>query len=242
VLHGIGGYRDANTGQALVSQFHLWLTVKALALRLCAVLHVPTNWSTEPEPFLALTLAAAIGATLWLAWRARHHRTTTYGLLFTLIAALPVYHLLLIGPDLEKSRVVYLGSAGFALAIAAAASTLPVQPRALMLLLIAVFQSAAFAHNLKIWNAVGEVHRQACLAVAAGAQKAHVLAVDMPNTMDGVYMLATGLPDCVEILTGTPAGRVRLGALPARPGEQVYRWNGASRTAGLAPGESTESR
>lgn len=231
LLHGIGGYVDGG-GRPTILLIHSWLIVKALALRLWAVLFFPLNWTDPLGWLLKITLLFAIAALIVLGARARFSRLAGLGLLLTLISALPVQHLLLIGPDLEKSRVVYLGSAGFALFLAA---TLQTSQRRLAYAAAAgvlSFQVAALWHNLATWERVSRVHERACdvLAGAAGESQAGVIAVGMPNTYDGVYMLKTGLPECVEIRHGIPGERLHRVATMAEAGSvagglPLFRWD-----------------
>jgi hypothetical protein len=235
LLSGIGGYLNPQ-GKPTILLINTWLLVKALGLRLWAVLLFPLNW-TDP---LRLTVKAAISfsivALILLAVRAKSSNLARLGLVLALVAALPVYHLLLIGPDLEKSRVIYLSSAGFGLFLGAMlqASYRPGYRTLVHAAAIAIlcFQIAALWHNLATWDRVSQIHGRACDALAAAvlASRTDVVAVGMPNTQDGVYMLKTGLPECLEIRHGLAAHRlhnVPTMAERARFGRglPVFVWN-----------------
>lgn len=226
LLSGIGGYHDPQ-GQPTIFLVNLWLLFKALGLRLWAVLFFPVNW-TDP---LALPLKAAflimIVALLGLAAKTRMPRLGRLGLALTLLAALPVQHLLLIGPDLEKSRVVYLGSAGFALAFAALLQSAPRKLAMSTAAAVLAFQTLALWHNLNTWNRVGRIHVGACdtLAAAVAESGGEVFAVDMPNVHDGVYMLKTGLSECVEVRHGLPRERLLNVLKSPTPSAPVFVWN-----------------
>jgi len=145
------------------------------------------------------------------------------------IAALPVVHLLLIGPDLEKSRVLYLPSVGFAVFLGAAARLAPPRIAFAAVLAILAFQLAALRHNLATWDRVARIHQQACDTFSYGiARNTEAAAVGMPNTMDGVYMLRTGLPECLEIRHGIPAKNLHMvsdvAALPDS-NMRAYTWD-----------------
>lgn len=209
LLRGIGGYLDTE-GRPTILLLNVWLTAKALALRLWAVLLFPLNWTDPLGLPVKISLFLAAGALIVTGLRAKRTGSVGMGLVFVFLAAIPVQHLLLIGPDLEKSRVVYLSSVGFALFMAA---VLQMNPRAIAYpaaVVLLSFQVAALRHNLATWDRVSRVHARACdeIARAAGESLTNVVAVGMPNTYDGVYMLKTGLPECLEVRHGIPAKRL----------------------------------
>jgi hypothetical protein len=189
VLGGIGGYSDPS-GRATIAIFNPVLFLKAFALRIWAVLLFPINWSAAPRTLLPIGIAGALAAYLYIALRARRDRLVLLGLLLTVIAALPAYHLLLIGPDLEKSRVLYLGSAGFALALAALCRGIPQRGGAAAIATIIAFQTLALRHNLRIWDSAAKVYSQACDQAASPES--------LPVLLHGVY-LGSGLPECIDL-------------------------------------------
>jgi hypothetical protein len=234
LLGGIGGYHDAH-GTPTILLLNIWLLVKALALRLWAVLFFPLNWTDEPGWVLNAMLSVALIGLVLVAARGSTTSLARLGLALVIAASLPVYHLLLIGPDLEKSRVVYLASAAFGIFLAATLQQITQPLAVLVALAILSFQVGALRHNLVIWHRVSMIHARACdtLASHLRALETDVVAVDMPNTLDGVYMLKTGLPECLEIRHGIPADRlhnvtieenVRLPANFPR-----YEWNPDTR-------------
>jgi hypothetical protein len=187
-------------------RLNLWLLVKALALRLWAVLYFPLNWTDRFSVLLLIALTGATAIWFWLAVRGgADKKRLQLGLAWTLVAALPVYHLLLIDADLEKSRVVYLSSVGFGM-MTAAVITGAGQWRAAAAALLLLFQAGALRHNLATWDRVSRVHTRACsdLAAAMKTTPGPAIAADMPNVFDGVYMLNTGLPACLEVRHGIP--------------------------------------
>ncbi len=208
LLGGIGGYLNIGTNQPYILTFDLLRTAKALTLRLAAALTFPIDWSHSPEWWLigAMIAAMAAGAVL-LASRVAPPRIWL-GLGFILIAALPVHEFLLINADLEKSRVLYLPSVGFALLFAAMLEA--ARPRFALAALCAIllFQTAALEHNLKIWGAVAQLADRTCAGFAHLPALATV--PDMPNTVDGVYFLHTGLRGCIEAAAGRPRPDLRL--------------------------------
>lgn len=237
LLSGIGGYEDA-TGRPTILLLNAWLLIKALALRLWAVLLFPINW-TDPLGWpLKTTLSLMALAVVVLALRRAMSRLAAAGLALALVAALPVYHLLQIGPDLEKSRVIYLSSAAFALFLGALLQRVPRPVAIALALAILGFQVSALNHNLQTWRRVAQLHARACDAFASELRTSgtDVLAVGMPNTHDGVYMLNTGLPECLEVRHRIPARRLHnVAALPesTHPDARLpaFEWN--ARTAAI---------
>jgi hypothetical protein len=210
-------------------------TAKALLLRLWAVLWFPIDWALQPGILLALAATAMLAASVWLFWKrpAMH----LPALLFTFIAALPVQHLLLIGPDLEKSRVLYLPSVGFAILLGYELQSVS-QPRmaAVAALAILAFQLAALEHNFAIWKRVAELSRETCLRVGSAIEQTgrDAFATSLPKLLDGVYFLQNGFPECVEWNSGVPRDRVHVidgRADVHNPGDAlVFQWNERQRT------------
>ncbi len=210
LLGGIGGYETSNS-QPTIFILNASGTVKALLLRLWAVLWFPIDWAVQPGSLLALAATAMLAAGVWLFMKrpALHGRA----LGFTLIAALPVQHLLLIGADLEKSRVLYLPSVGFAILVGFALQSVP-QPRmaAIAGVAILIFQLAALEHNLAIWSRITELSRQTCerVGIAVHETGRDAIVTDLPKILDGVYFLQNGFPECVEWNSGVPRSRVHI--------------------------------
>src|SRR5579871_812738 len=200
---GIGGYTDLKSGAPLFGELGALQAIRSLALRLWAVLFFPINWSRQPSVFLGAVTAAYVAALLWLA----ANRTGRLALLFplgtVLIAALPPLHQLLIGPDLQKSRLLYLPLVGFSLLLATATEPLGQRSRWIIPAMILLFQFAALQHNLEAWRRTGEIAKQSCIAAARcvkpGTAKLDVW--NMPGSLDGVYFLDLGLPECIQMQT-----------------------------------------
>jgi hypothetical protein len=212
VLSGIGGYQtSANTPTIL--NFSLVRTANALLLRLWATLFFPINWSEAPQWWLWIALGLGLAGYAVVAFNGKRERRALAFLLFTLVAALPVQHLLLIGADLEKSRVLYLPSVGFALFLAAAVETLR-EPkwRVPVVIAVIVFQIACLEHNLIVWSGVAQVARNACDSVASSLDGNSDTAMvrDLPSVLRGVYFLhGEGMSYCLEITHGIDFRRVR---------------------------------
>jgi len=211
VVSGIGGYQTAaNTAEIL--DFSLLRTANALLLRLWATLFFPINWSEGSQWWLWIALVLGVAGYAVITLRGGQRRALAF-LLFTFVAAIPVQHLLLIGVDLEKSRILYLPSVGFALFLAAALETLR-EPKWRVSAAFAViaFQAACLEHNLIVWSGVAQVARTACDSVAASLadNSRTVTVLDLPSVLHGVYFLHDqGMPYCLELGHGIEARRVR---------------------------------
>ncbi len=187
---GIGGY-------AGMFALHPLSLANALLLRLWAILFFPVNWSanvTAPVVIAAIACAAAWIALAWASRGSRPRLLLPLGL--TLAAAIPPVGQLLIGADLEKSRVLYLPSAGFCLFVAAAAQMAAPKVRVGAAVAILVFQLTALRHNLAIWENVAAKSKAVCEAAIACSNPESVSG--LPRTIDGVYFFANGFPECVR--------------------------------------------
>jgi hypothetical protein len=202
---GIGGYADLNSGAPLFAELGIVQAIRVLFLRLWAVLFFPLNWSDQPGIALAAATVAYVAALVWMAGS----RTSRLPLIFPLgtvvLAALPPLHQLLIGADLQKSRLLYLPLAGFSLILATAAEPLGRRSSWIVPATILMFHFAALQHNLTIWQRTGEVAKRACTSAAKCAlPKSEKLSVwNMPGTLDGVYLLDLGFNECVTMQTQT---------------------------------------
>ncbi len=230
LLSGIGGYQTASHTPAILN-FSVLRTANALFLRLWATLFFPINWTESAQWWLRLALGLGVAGYLCLGLFGRRDRRTLSFLLFAFIAALPVQQLLLIGPDLEKSRVLYLPSIGFALFIAAALESFSKPafriPAALAIICI---QTACLEHNLITWRGVALVARQACDSVAASLEgnRSTVNVLDLPNVLRGVYFFHKGMPDCLEVGHGIDIQRVRTD--DADHADLVFQWDPQAET------------
>ena len=185
LLGGIGGYHDSSNGAATALQFGFPSTLQSLFPRLWGTLLFPINWTTRPGGLLMVLLVIAAASLLWLALGKPSRRAVMLGVAFAYCCALPVHQFLSIGADLEKSRVLYFASVGFAILFAACITTKRMLVPAAFVL---IFHTAALQHNLEIWKRVGFGARAAC---TEGAR-------NLPNVVEGVYFLHTGYPECLN--------------------------------------------
>ncbi|MEO8098047.1 MAG: glycosyltransferase family 39 protein [Acidobacteriota bacterium] len=209
LLGGIGGY-GSEAGQPTIFNFSLLRTANALLLRLWATLWFPLNWDAAPGLAVSVCMVAMLGSMAWVLWKkpAVHWRA----LAFVFLAALPVQHMLLIGADLEKSRVLYLPSVGFGILIACALQSVPRSAGLTAAAMVLVFQLAALQHNLAIWSRVGDLTAEVCTELGGRLNSSGKSAtvVGVPNVLDGVYFLRQNLGECVEWHTGVAAERVQV--------------------------------
>lgn len=196
LLGGIGGYRDRVSGAPEILRLTPLHAIQGLGLRLWGVLTFPVNWSVPPEPYLAVALAAAALAMLWLAMTRIATSDWLLPVGFLLISALPVIHMLLIGPDLMSSSHIYLPSIGFALFLAVIVERSRFSRGGLLAgATLLIFQVAALEHNLTIWGDVARLAKRTCESAAADGSTAP----DLPAVIRGVHFFRNGFAQCVEM-------------------------------------------
>lgn len=195
LLRGIGGYQYAGAEKPAVFTLHL-ATLHGLLLRSWDAVLFPLNWTHVPGLVVAVLLALAVASLAWLAWNQADRKFALTGIAFFLLAALPAHQFLMIGPDLGKSRVLYLPSVGFAMLLAALVKA---DRRWMALAPLLLFQIAALWHNLAEWRAVGNLAGRTCADLVARLDRSPgpIAVPEFPNTVDGVYYLKTGYPACV---------------------------------------------
>ncbi len=236
LLGRIGGYQT-ESGAPTILNFHLLATPNALLFRLWGLLLFPLNWSEPPGARLtvaSLLMLVVVALFLAIARADRARLLGSLGLILT--AALPVQHLLLIGPDLAGSRVLYLPTLGLALfwgvlLDGCGRARLAVALAAGMLL----FQWGALRHNLRLRTEAAHVSQRACTAMGEELRRdpRPILVEELPKTWKGVYFLANGFVPCVAIESGTPDAASRLftgsdaAVLVAHP--RKFIWNSDMR-------------
>lgn len=230
-LGGIGGYLD-RTGVSAVWHSRPLHTSEALLFRQWAFLFFPVNWSVPLEWWLR---AAAIGFLAALpicagpsgASRAR----LAAGIAFLLACALPVQHILMFQPDFAGARVLYLPVAGLAIFWGVLLERGADRKRQwLLAAALLVFNIAALEHNLVPWRTTPAASAAVCRALgrAMANDPRPVVASGLPDRQDGVYFLANGFPECVEMNSGQPMGKVFVvGRTPGQPppNARLFVWN-----------------
>jgi hypothetical protein len=171
--------------------------LKALVLRLWAVLFFPINWSNQPGLLLGGIMLLYLAALLWLSRTEAPGRSLIVPLGFLKLLVLPPLQQLLIGPDLQKSRMLYLPSVGFCLLLATMVEHLKAKPRWAVSMCILVFNVGALFHNLNAWEYASQRAKAACVAVASCARGREVMG--LPRSLKGVYFFANGFQECVDM-------------------------------------------
>jgi hypothetical protein len=201
---GIGGYLNA-AGQPQALSPGVLPVLKIFALRLWAVLFFPVNWSLHAGVSFGILTVLYILALFWL-FTARvkwPHLFVSMG--FLIVLALPPLTQLLIGPDLQKARYLYLPSVAFCLLLAAMAQHLKLQSQWAVSMAIVVFNLAALFHNMKAWEYASQKAQNACsVAASCGMSKSDV--IGLPGSLKGVYFFANGFPECLEMQRNGHAG------------------------------------
>lgn len=234
VLGGIGGYADLSTGRPQIFNIHPLALLKALTLRLWGLLYFPINWSYQPEWWLAAAMAAGCAGVGCLVWFSRgKNRDLWFGAAFTMIASLPVAHMLLIGADLRGAAHLYLPSVGFCLLIASAIGGIQhAFARRAAAGAILLFQAAALGHNLNIWNHTARLADEACKTIAEQARTGTpILVKSPPLILDGIAFYTNGLPECVGMRVPGSSVSVDYGtsASAPEPGAAVFVWSDRER-------------
>lgn len=184
MFHGPGGYIDPSTGHAQILSFHLGSALKAVLLRVWALMLFPVNWDAFIRSLpLAVAILAGMAALVFSTPPARR---MALALLATTVAALlPAYHLALIGQDLNGSRILYLPAAAFCVLCAHMVHTKRLAAAALILA-----SGVILRINLNAW------HEDAVLAdqVCAGTT------TQMPiHDRKGIVFFANGYAECREL-------------------------------------------
>lgn len=199
LVGGIGGYRDVLTGKPQIFNLSLVHALETLLLRVWAVLFFPINWSQDLGQPLAVLMIVYIFAIVSLAFVRMHRAEIVFPLAFVLITALPPLHLLLIGPDLGKSRLLYLPSIGFSLLLACAADGLKYPFRWAVPIAILAFHFFALQHNLSLWQ-YASLRARSAIVVAAeciGPGNENVMVLRLPEALRGVPLFANGFSEAL---------------------------------------------
>ncbi len=202
-LGGIGGY--VTGGRAEAGAISIVRIAKLLLFRLWATLVFPINWSVEPGPVVALTMALALAGLLFASRSSLNRNFTVFCIGATLASALPASSQLLLGPDLQKGRLLYLPSVGMCLLIAALIRGIP-QSRIRLATAFAcvLFSVAVLRHNLGIWQGVSKVmavtYSQVGRLTKDGPR--NVTTIGIPGSIRGVYFFMNGFTACLDMANG----------------------------------------
>jgi hypothetical protein len=210
---GLGGYGS-------VSVFG---SAKALLFRMWAILFFPVNRALPAAGSWFSVLTVGYAAALIVLFLSRTERAKlTFALGFAILTAAPAVSQLAIGPDLEKSRVLYLPSAGFCLLVGGLAGI--ARMRTAVAAILIIFQAAALWHNLTGWRMASEMVELVCKASADCAvhSEADPQVEGLPRIWHGVYTFANGFAECVEMNR-----KPKLDATPGAAGCQ-FRFDDAT--------------
>jgi hypothetical protein len=194
LLRGLGGYRDQRLGLLALG--------KGFGLRIWSAFYFPVNWTSEPEFWLTGALIIYLAVLVWGAIRLRISRQKLVtALLVTVVALLPLTHMLLVGSNLLGAGRFYLALAGFAMLMGLMVHAAGRYAQVAIGAALIVFQFAALQHNLKIWGRVARVADATCSTAAAQpfTQPAMALKPGLPREIDGIPFLANGFDACVAL-------------------------------------------
>lgn len=205
VLFGsIGGYLDAS-GRPQALLLSPLNVIKALAFRIWAVLVLPVDWNAGATPALGFGLGAAmlayLAALLWMTTARVPRRDLAAPVGFIVLASIPPLQQLLIGPDMEKARYLYLPAAGFCWLLAVIVQSLETPAQRAVWAAILIFNLAALGNNLSAWHFASRQARSACIAAASCAREGNhrLLAAGLPRTVRGAPLFAWGFEDCTRM-------------------------------------------
>lgn len=216
LLAGIGGYGGVSFAPSL----------KALALRLWGILFFPVNWSIPAGAELIAGAVIYVMALAWLFMIRADRSQLAFGIGFALLTAAPALTQLLIGLDLEKSRVLYLPCAGFCLIFAALFEPLHQRERIPVAAALILFHGVVLWHNLNGWQRASEVVEAACTAAAkcSSGSGQPVVTGRLPRTLHGVYTFANGFQECVAVK------RAGAAISTSEAGECRFAWNATTES------------
>jgi protein O-mannosyl-transferase len=238
LVGGVGGY-VGRSGQAEVLQASLLPVLKTFGMRLWAVLFFPIDWAVAPGVLVAVATIVFVAAVVMMVRGPLPLREIGVGIGLIVVTALPTFHRLLIGMDLEKARYLYLPSAGFCLLLAAGAGRLSKKFRWAAAAGLMVFSVAVLEHNLGAWQSASMKAESACRVGAAAVRSPsdRIAVVGLPRILRGVYLFENGFPECVAMLSGADPEHVVVvdGAPEAQGFSRVLVWN--SVTDELRPAE-----
>src|SRR5207245_9135067 len=124
--------------------------------------------------------------------------------------ALPALRLVLVGPDLNKSRLLYLPSVGFCIFLATLLDGLRGKVRLIIPGVILSFHVAALEHNLAIWKYAAAKAKStpaiAARCVGPGIQR--IVVACLPGTIRGVPCFANGFEEADQLEPTGSAGPV----------------------------------
>lgn len=201
---GIGGYLDPS-GRPQALLLTPISVIKTLGFRIWAVLTFPLDWDAVSGLAVGIAMVFYLAALAWLTTAQARARDLIAPVGFVLLASIPPLQQLLIGPGMDKSRYLYLPSAGFCWLLAAVAAgltgTAQNWPRRAVCAAMLVFNFVALESNLAAWRHVSTLSRPACMAAAACVRERgpRLLALNVPRWINSAYLFPLGFPDCTRM-------------------------------------------
>ena len=236
-LGGIGGYTDERTGKPEAFSLGMVSITKALALRIWSALYFPINWNIEPSRGLGIVVALNVALIVWLLWTVCvERRRILFAVAFVLISSLPAIHQLLIGADLQRSRLLYLPSLGFCVMLGFAVEGLrSKQTMLLAAIALLAFHWACLQHNERTWRRVASLADSTCSQIVQQITPSTkgIVIQDLPGSLDGVYFLRNGLGPCLDLKAGRRLGVMvddTGAATSVHPGILVFAWDNPGRS------------
>lgn len=207
-----GGYLDQPTGYLL----------KELVSRLGSGLATPmTSATLERLPYIGVIAVVAVSAltTLaflrWSADRAAFERAAR-GALWALVSILPVYRYFFIGPDLEGSRYLYLGSIGWAVLLVqlifSAVGSLK-RLGTILTILVTAASAVYSGRQLKRWEAAASLRDDVLRSARDAVLRSDCAAASfdqVPDSVRGVYVFRNGFYEATAIEEGMASVRSRI--------------------------------
>jgi hypothetical protein len=223
-LGGLGGYPAGPIDPARL--------LNALVLREWALLFFPVNWPVRPGIVLRFTLAMTPFLWQLYLWHCMPQRKRVLGAIVMISgAAIPVAHLLMIGPDLSGARILYVPTIGWAVLWGVVLQEIPkTSYRLLGLAWMLILEILMQQHNLRPWMSLPWQSQRVCADFARDNQgRQDRLGVHgLPRTVDGVVMLANGFPECVRMNSPVPNPPLRITA-GGEPADDDFDWNPNTR-------------
>src|SRR5262249_15269662 len=195
---GMGGYADRDGSLAVYNVG--FKTIEGLFLRAPSQLLLGFNWYglyvNRAVVIASLTAAVMIVLALFYKPARSNKGVIRFCLAWMLIGYAPAHFLLLIGPGLTNSRILYLSSAGPALLLALLLFRIEhaAMRRALKFALVLLL-SLALSHNVASWRRVGDLSQELLTTlkrlVPDPPPQAQFVFHQMPTYIEGIFYHGT---------------------------------------------------
>jgi hypothetical protein len=197
-LGGIGGYADQNGNSAAYKLG--FKTIEGLFLRAPSQLLLGFNWYATNVAWAAVIASLTTAMMIVLAFFYRpaqsNKEVIRFCLAWILIGYLPAHFLILIGPGLTNSRILYLSSAPLAVLLALLLSGIErAAPRKALKLVLILLLSLGLSHNVAAWRRVGDLSRDLLMELKSLAPDPPPHAVfvfrQTPRDIEGIFYHGT---------------------------------------------------